>query len=154
MSDFHPETWNPMWSVATILTGLYSFMMDSNPTLGSIETTTQKKRQLAAESLAYNVKNSKEFCKLFPEYVELYQREVEEQKLRNPAPGSGGGPDPSSALSFPRHHRDGGDDNDRRLAFHLRWGRGGVGVAMVVVMSLAAVVTFLLLRVLPAPWRF
>ncbi|KAJ0407817.1 hypothetical protein P43SY_008278 [Pythium insidiosum] len=26
MSDFHPETWNPMWSVSSILTGLYSFM--------------------------------------------------------------------------------------------------------------------------------
>jgi hypothetical protein len=21
MSDFHPETWNPMWSVSSILTG-------------------------------------------------------------------------------------------------------------------------------------
>ena len=27
MSDFHPETWNPMWSVSSILTGLYSFMV-------------------------------------------------------------------------------------------------------------------------------
>ena len=41
MSDFHPETWNPMWSVSTILTGLYSFMIESAPTLGSIETTTK-----------------------------------------------------------------------------------------------------------------
>eukprot|EP01114_Cavostelium_apophysatum_P002504 TRINITY_DN12237_c0_g1_i1.p2 TRINITY_DN12237_c0_g1~~TRINITY_DN12237_c0_g1_i1.p2 ORF type:complete len:125 (-),score=6.00 TRINITY_DN12237_c0_g1_i1:132-506(-) len=28
MSDFHPETWNPMWSVASILTGLQSFMLE------------------------------------------------------------------------------------------------------------------------------
>lgn len=27
MSDFHPETWNPMWSVSSILTGLHSFMV-------------------------------------------------------------------------------------------------------------------------------
>lgn len=27
MSDFHPETWNPLWSVGTILTGLLSFMV-------------------------------------------------------------------------------------------------------------------------------
>lgn len=65
MSDFHPETWNPMWSVSSILTGLYSFMvraiereiygarredltlrllpcslqLESQPTLGSINTT-------------------------------------------------------------------------------------------------------------------
>jgi len=30
MSDFHPETWNPMWSVSSILTGLYSFMVGVN----------------------------------------------------------------------------------------------------------------------------
>ena len=27
MSDFHPGTWNPSWSVATILNGLLSFMV-------------------------------------------------------------------------------------------------------------------------------
>ena len=26
MSDFHPESWNPLWSVGTIIMGLYSFM--------------------------------------------------------------------------------------------------------------------------------
>ena len=29
MSDFHPESWNPMWSVSTILLGLQSFMVRS-----------------------------------------------------------------------------------------------------------------------------
>lgn len=69
-----------MWSVSTILTGLYSFMIESNPTLGSIETSSRKKRQLAAVSLKYNVENDKEFCKLFPDYVERYQ----EEKLQQP----------------------------------------------------------------------
>lgn len=27
ISDFHPDTWNPAWSVSTILTGLLSFMV-------------------------------------------------------------------------------------------------------------------------------
>ena len=27
MSDYHPDTWNPAWSVSTILTGLLSFMV-------------------------------------------------------------------------------------------------------------------------------
>ncbi|XP_058782489.1 ubiquitin-conjugating enzyme E2 34-like [Vicia villosa] len=27
MSDFHPESWNPMWSASSILTGLLSFMV-------------------------------------------------------------------------------------------------------------------------------
>lgn len=29
ISDFHPDTWNPAWSVSTILTGLLSFMVSS-----------------------------------------------------------------------------------------------------------------------------
>lgn len=27
ISDYHPDTWNPAWSVSTILTGLLSFMV-------------------------------------------------------------------------------------------------------------------------------
>lgn len=33
ISDFHPDTWNPAWSVSTILTGLLSFMVSSFPGL-------------------------------------------------------------------------------------------------------------------------
>eukprot|EP00106_Octopus_bimaculoides_P020961 XP_014788403.1 PREDICTED: ubiquitin-conjugating enzyme E2 J2-like [Octopus bimaculoides] len=39
ISDFHPDTWNPAWSVSTILTGLLSFMLEKSPTLGSLETS-------------------------------------------------------------------------------------------------------------------
>lgn len=85
MSDYHPESWNPMWSVSTILTGLYSFMIETKPTLGSTETSLTKKRQLAETSLAFNVKD-KTFCKLFPEYVERFEREQEE---RSAQPSSG-----------------------------------------------------------------
>ncbi|ERE84404.1 ubiquitin-conjugating enzyme E2 J2-like isoform 1 [Cricetulus griseus] len=49
ITDFHPDTWNPVWSVFTILTGLPSFMFEKGPTLGSIETSDFTKRQLAAE---------------------------------------------------------------------------------------------------------
>lgn len=59
MSDFHPETWDPMWSVGTILMGLYSFMHDTQSTLGSIQTTDAFKRKAAIESLAYNCNKSK-----------------------------------------------------------------------------------------------
>jgi len=45
MSDFHPETWNPMWSVSSILSGLLSFMLDTQPTYGSIESTEEMKKR-------------------------------------------------------------------------------------------------------------
>mmetsp|Transcript_4431 Transcript_4431/g.5129 ORF Transcript_4431/g.5129 Transcript_4431/m.5129 type:complete len:216 (-) Transcript_4431:305-952(-) len=79
MSDFHPETWNPMWSVGTVLIGLCSFMLDSSPTAGSIESSLATKRKFAQQSLDYNVRDPV-FCSLFPEYVELQQ---ERRRLRS-----------------------------------------------------------------------
>eukprot|EP00126_Sphaerothecum_destruens_P005617 Sdes_comp18924_c0_seq1m9390 len=54
MSDYHPNTWNPSWSVASILTGLLSFMLESTSTTGSIETTDAQKRLFAMNSLKFN----------------------------------------------------------------------------------------------------
>lgn len=82
MSDFHPESWNPMWSVSSILTGLLSFMMDNSPTTGSVTTTVEEKQRLAKTSLAFNCKNVT-FRKLFPEYVEKYE---ELQRLEKAVP--------------------------------------------------------------------
>merc|ERR1712223_1214063 len=65
ISDYHPDTWNPAWSVSTILTGLLSFMLERSPTLGSIETPDSVKRKLAASSHEFNLKN-KVFTELFP----------------------------------------------------------------------------------------
>ncbi|KAK3025129.1 hypothetical protein RJ639_043911 [Escallonia herrerae] len=85
MSDFHPESWNPMWSVSSILTGLLSFMMDNSPTTGSVTTTFAEKQRLAKSSLAFNCKNPA-FRKLFPEYVEKYEEELAaEQPVPEPA---------------------------------------------------------------------
>ena len=75
ISDFHPDTWNPAWSVTTILTGLLSFMVEDTPTLGSVETSVFAKRNFASQSLAFNLKNSI-FCELFPEICEEIREQV------------------------------------------------------------------------------
>ena len=80
MSDFHPETWNPMWSVSTILTGLFSFMLDTQPTLGSVESTLMQKKSFATSSMLFNLKNP-EFVKLFPDKVKAYGILVEKRKV-------------------------------------------------------------------------
>ncbi|CAH0557223.1 unnamed protein product [Brassicogethes aeneus] len=79
ISDFHPDTWNPAWSVSTILTGLLSFMIEKSPTLGSIDTTDYDKRQFALQSLEFNLKD-KHFCELFPETVITIESELAKRK--------------------------------------------------------------------------
>lgn len=68
MSDFHPETWNPLWSVSAVLTGLLSFMLGSEDTVGSIQTSVAHKRKLARASHLHN-RNDKTFQELFPEFI-------------------------------------------------------------------------------------
>ncbi|XP_051957095.1 ubiquitin-conjugating enzyme E2 J2-like [Xyrauchen texanus] len=79
ISDYHPDTWNPAWSVSAILTGLLSFMVENIPTLGSIETSDYTKRELSDQSLAYNLKD-KVFCELFPDVVEEIKMKQKTQK--------------------------------------------------------------------------
>jgi len=97
ISDFHPESWNPAWSVGTILIGLQSFMTDTEITSGAIRTSAAEKKRLAAESLAFNMKNPT-FRKIFPEFVEKYKHRLKQQsndsnntnsKVEGTLPGAG-----------------------------------------------------------------
>jgi ubiquitin-conjugating enzyme E2 J2 len=78
ISDYHPDTWNPAWSVSTILTGLLSFMLEKNPTMGSIETSEYEKRIFAKQSWEFNLKNSI-FVELFPDIVEEIKEKQKSQ---------------------------------------------------------------------------
>jgi ubiquitin-conjugating enzyme E2 J2 len=49
MSDYHPQSWNPAWSVSTILTGLLSFMIEGTATTGSVVSSDDDKRELAKQ---------------------------------------------------------------------------------------------------------
>ena len=55
-------------------------MVETAPTLGSVQTTTEQKRRFAKDSLAFNVRDTN-FQKLFSDYVELHQQQIEERKL-------------------------------------------------------------------------
>ncbi|SGZ49336.1 CIC11C00000001646 [Sungouiella intermedia] len=67
MSDYHPDTWNPAWSVLTILTGLLSFMTGDEQTTGSITSSDMVKRKLAEESKKWNLTENTRFGAVFPE---------------------------------------------------------------------------------------
>ena len=94
MTSFHPESWNPMWSVSSILAGLQSFFYESTGTTGSVTTSRAEKRRLAAASMAFNVKNAS-FRKVFPDLVEEHAareaaaaREAETRRRPNTTPTS------------------------------------------------------------------
>ncbi|OLL22210.1 Ubiquitin-conjugating enzyme E2 6 [Neolecta irregularis DAH-3] len=56
ISDYHRETWNPSWSVATILIGLLSYMLEDDVATGGIKTSDAEKQQLAIASKDWNSK--------------------------------------------------------------------------------------------------
>ena len=76
MSDYHPETWNPARSVATILTGLLSFMTSDEATTGSIVTSDSVKRRFARESKQWNSTEDLRFIKHFPEVARKNREEI------------------------------------------------------------------------------
>ncbi|KAH8825917.1 UBC-like protein [Flagelloscypha sp. PMI_526] len=75
MSDFHPASWNPAWSVATILTGLLSFMLSDEMTTGSMNTSESHKRAFAVRSHPWNLEQSR-FRDAFPEYASQAMRNL------------------------------------------------------------------------------
>mmetsp|Transcript_23101 Transcript_23101/g.68063 ORF Transcript_23101/g.68063 Transcript_23101/m.68063 type:complete len:175 (+) Transcript_23101:75-599(+) len=64
MSDFHPDTWCPGWSVSTILKGVLSFMLEDENTTGAIVTSADQKRELATKSHTFNAAH-KDYQRLF-----------------------------------------------------------------------------------------
>ncbi|KAJ7832751.1 UBC-like protein [Mycena olivaceomarginata] len=75
MSDFHPGSWNPAWSVATILTGLLSFMLSDEMTTGSVTSSEAHKRAFAARSHAWNIAQPR-FREAFPEHCSPLPRDL------------------------------------------------------------------------------
>ncbi|CAB9514262.1 enzyme E2 6 [Seminavis robusta] len=77
MSDFHPESWNPMWSVATILQGVVSFMTSEELTTGGLKAPDSERKRLAGLSKAYN---DKFFKDLFDGDMDAAFQEAEEAR--------------------------------------------------------------------------
>ncbi|KAK9464278.1 ubiquitin-conjugating enzyme/RWD-like protein [Lipomyces arxii] len=73
-SDYHPKTWNPAWSVSTILTGLLSFMTSDEVTTGALRSTDREKVKLAKLSHEWNLRQNRKFVEEFPTEAEENER--------------------------------------------------------------------------------
>lgn len=112
ISDYHPDEWNPAWSVSSILTGLLSFMLESSRALGTIETTRYEKLTFARDSLAFNL-NDNNFTTLFPEMCdEINEKLCKRQAMADEAKrtnsiNSDSLPDDSNEMTRNSHLADG-----------------------------------------------
>ena len=52
-SGYHQETWSPMWTISTMLRGLVSFMNTDEITTGMVKSSTEEKKEIAANSKRY-----------------------------------------------------------------------------------------------------
>ncbi|CAK0807414.1 unnamed protein product [Prorocentrum cordatum] len=95
MTDFHPESWNPAWTVESILVGLISFMVDERETrsIGAMLEPPEVRQRLAATSAEFN-RSSPEFCALFPELAVGQATQHPHQPLSAVLGGGGAQEDP------------------------------------------------------------
>lgn len=93
MSDYHPESWQPAWSLATVLKGLLSFMCEDAPTAGSVcpLPSPSERRRLAAESLTWN-KSQAEFLRVFPDVDRIVGASISAARKAEPCEASTGAP--------------------------------------------------------------
>ena len=95
ISDFHPETWSPLWTVGSILTGIVSFMNSDELTTGGLAASSAERKSLAIASTAYNAKD-KIYVELFGSGspLELFQEsearlnEITKKRLEKSQPPS------------------------------------------------------------------
>mmetsp|Transcript_65141 Transcript_65141/g.146946 ORF Transcript_65141/g.146946 Transcript_65141/m.146946 type:complete len:286 (-) Transcript_65141:175-1032(-) len=92
MSDYHPESWQPAWSLDTVLKGLLSFMCEESPTAGAIDPppSNEERARFARSSLDWN-KGQAEFMKGFPE-VETIVADAETRKAQKASASSASAP--------------------------------------------------------------
>jgi len=65
MSDYHPELWNPAWTVQALLIGLQSFMYEESNQIGGLQASAAERKRLAKASIGFNMRNEiyvKYFC--------------------------------------------------------------------------------------------
>lgn len=137
MSDYHPDTWNPAWSVATILTGLLSFMTSDESTTGSIATSDSVKRRFARESKQWNAYENTRFTKHFPELAKTNKDEIIAQKQQE----SAGSPTQNTEKAFQPPDINTLDSEDRaRLLVEENNGISLQLVSFLCIMAAATVV--------------
>ncbi|GMH87145.1 hypothetical protein TrVE_jg6882 [Triparma verrucosa] len=78
MSDYHPELWNPIWALKTIIIGLTSFMNGDEMTTGGVKTTKEQRVRYARNSLSDVMENDALAVEIFGDFLVKFKEEREE----------------------------------------------------------------------------
>lgn len=73
ISNFHPESWEPSWSIRTVLMAIIAYMpMHGEGAIGSLDCTAVERAKLAARSSGYRCRDcDKTNLELLPEVQEV-----------------------------------------------------------------------------------
>ena len=80
ISDFHPESWNPIWPVNSIVIGLISFFVTTQNTVGAVYGTNDERKMKCAQKSAGLVRAHPKYD-LFKEDFEKYIGLEEKKEL-------------------------------------------------------------------------
>jgi ubiquitin-conjugating enzyme E2 J2 len=83
MTDYHPESWNPVWKVESILTGFVSFMTSNEWSVGGMQESEPERKKKAAASLKWNLDNDKN-----NNFISLFSHLFEKLGINHPAGGA------------------------------------------------------------------
>ncbi|KAI6655511.1 Ubiquitin-conjugating enzyme E2 J1-like [Oopsacas minuta] len=73
ISNFHPESWEPSWSIRTVLMAIIAYMpMHGEGAIGSLDCTSSERAKLAVRSSTYKCRDCKKTnLELLPEVEEV-----------------------------------------------------------------------------------
>lgn len=86
MTDYHPESWNPVWKVESIMTGFVSFMTGNEWSVGGIQESDAVRKKKAAASLKWNLDNDKD-----NNFISLFSHLFGKLGINHPAEGNAAG---------------------------------------------------------------
>ena len=85
ISDYHPESWNPVWTVGHIIVGLISFFVTEDSTVGSIQKTIEERQEICKSSQKTALKHPI-YKKLFTSFSDNIGITTSKPELKPPPP--------------------------------------------------------------------
>ena len=92
-TSYHPESWDPSWTMENMLLGIISFMYEKTHTTGAVSTSSFTKKKYARESAAFNL-GVPEFREIFLDDIVKLGVDLDkaaEQVEQGVGAGNGGG---------------------------------------------------------------